>query len=78
MVRKNVYRLSNGLAEADRGVRLFNVAVLTKHHWPSHHDFRLNESQFEAFRAALTKQLVIIQGPPGNDEKNPRSKYVQE
>lgn len=31
----------------------------------SHYDFGLNESQNEAFHAALTRQLSIIQGPPG-------------
>lgn len=62
-----MYRLSNGLPRADRDVRFFNVQVLTNHHWPGHQNFRLNESQFAAFRVALTKQLVIIQGPPGND-----------
>lgn len=29
-------------------------------------NFGFNESQLLAFRAALTKEFVIIQGPPGN------------
>lgn len=42
-----------------------NVKVLNYDAWPPRDAFGLDESQFEAFRAALTKQFVIIQGPPG-------------
>lgn len=35
--------------------------------WPIHEISKLNESQSEAFHAALTKQLVVIQGPPGEN-----------
>lgn len=75
-VNKNVLPPSY-LAEADdaeykiRNVLEGNVAEILPVHmfrpqeWPPHWDFNLDESQFEAFRAALTKQIVVIQGPPG-------------
>ena len=33
--------------------------------WPRHEDLCLDESQYRAFRAALTNELAVIQGPPG-------------
>ena len=33
--------------------------------WPSAAELGLDEMQFEAFHAALTKEFAIIQGPPG-------------
>lgn len=36
--------------------------------WPTKEDFGYDESQFEAYRMALTKELVVIQGPPGKHE----------
>ena len=30
--------------------------------WPPAKDLRLNESQYEAFKAALTQEFVVIQG----------------
>lgn len=42
-----------------------NVAVLNEKSWPNKIYFGLDDSQFEALKAALTKQFVIIQGPPG-------------
>lgn len=67
LYRTKVYRLSNGLAASDPQLRTFDVRVLNKNHWPPgvHHHLGLDESQYEAFRAALTKQLAIIQAPPG-------------
>lgn len=41
------------------------VRILDEETWPSREFFKFDESQFEAFRAALTKQMVVIQGPPG-------------
>lgn len=57
-----MYRLTNGLS--GQKANSFFVKICEKA-WPSHKHFGLNQSQFEALRAALTKQLVIIQGPPG-------------
>lgn len=59
------YRLSNGLAATDPAAKSSLVKMLSEQEWPPCTDFKLDESQFEAFRAALTKQMVIIQGPPG-------------
>lgn len=58
-----VYEISNGLPDIEN--RMLSVEVLDEQQWPPREDFNLDESQFEAFRAALTKQLVVIQGPPG-------------
>lgn len=33
--------------------------------WPTADMIGLDANQYEAFKAALTKQFVIIQGPPG-------------
>lgn len=33
--------------------------------WPSADQLGFNDSQYEAFKMALTKEFVIIQGPPG-------------
>lgn len=61
-----VYRLPNGFPLTDPKAKSFNVQILNERGWPAYHHFALNESQYKAYRAALTKQLVIIQGPPGN------------
>lgn len=60
-----VYEISNGLPESDPEAETFSVDVLNKDEWPPREEFHLDESQYEAFRAALTKQMVVIQGPPG-------------
>ncbi|XP_050539011.1 NFX1-type zinc finger-containing protein 1-like [Daktulosphaira vitifoliae] len=39
--------------------------VLNDNSWPSKHELKLDEMQYEAFKAALQNELVIIQGPPG-------------
>lgn len=39
---------------------------LLSNHWPDKEDLNMDESQYDAFRAALTKKMVVIQGPPGN------------
>lgn len=41
------------------------VKILDKSTWPDRTYFGFDESQYEAFVAALTKQVAIIQGPPG-------------
>lgn len=63
-----MFRLSDGFTNARfyRMPTLTEVKVLNENAWPAHHNFDLNESQYEAFRAALTKQLAIIQAPPGD------------
>lgn len=43
------------------------VALLSDASWISANtDFGFNKSQFSAFKAALTSEFAIIQGPPGN------------
>lgn len=41
------------------------IPVLDEALWPDKTYFGLDGSQFDALKAALTKQFVIIQGPPG-------------
>lgn len=36
--------------------------------WPRKERLGLDESQMEAFQLAITKELAIIQGPPGTGE----------
>lgn len=58
------YIISNGLPNTDPEAKVSPVDMLSAR-WPPREDFNLDESQYEAFRAALTKQMVVIQGPPG-------------
>lgn len=66
LVENDWYWLSNGLPHNNPDVTFVETQVACLMHGtlPARL-FGLNESQYEAFRAALTKQLVIIQGPPG-------------
>lgn len=41
------------------------VRVLDEASWPDAPTFGLDPSQYTALKAALTKQMAIIQGPPG-------------
>lgn len=66
LTNDTVYRISNGFPDGDPQAKMSTVQILSNLEWPPSDDFNLDESQFEAFRAALTKQMVIIQGPPGN------------
>lgn len=61
------------LADEERapdGLRRQSVPVLDHNQWPSMETLGLDESQMEALRLALTKELAIIQGPPGTGEKH--------
>ncbi|XP_054723705.1 NFX1-type zinc finger-containing protein 1-like [Uloborus diversus] len=44
---------------------LTNVPVLMSDKWPSKEKFGFDDTQYEAFKAAITKEFSIIQGPPG-------------
>lgn len=57
-----VYSIANGF---DEHASHLPVEILQTDKWPPHTDFNLDETQYEAFRAALTKQIAVIQGPPG-------------
>ena len=41
------------------------VDILSSTNWPTQDRLHMNTSQFEAYKAALTKEFVLIQGPPG-------------
>lgn len=41
------------------------IKILNKDSWPDKEFFKFDDSQYDAFIAALTKQIAIIQGPPG-------------
>lgn len=65
LTKDTVYRISNGLPVSHPEARTIQLEVLNDQQWPPHDQFNLNESQYNGFRAALTKQLCVIQGPPG-------------
>nr|CAD7408893.1 unnamed protein product [Timema poppensis] len=41
------------------------VPVTDETKWPSAEDLNLDDSQYKAFKSALTNEFVVIQGPPG-------------
>lgn len=41
---------------------------LREAHWPKKEELELDDSQMKALELALTKELAIIQGPPGTGE----------
>ncbi|XP_026285880.1 NFX1-type zinc finger-containing protein 1 [Frankliniella occidentalis] len=43
----------------------FSVNLHHNESWPASSDLGLDESQYEAFRGALTQKVMLIQGPPG-------------
>ncbi|XP_064132257.1 NFX1-type zinc finger-containing protein 1 isoform X2 [Loxodonta africana] len=47
------------------GLRRPRVNVLDPTQWPSKEALKLDDSQMEALQFALTRELAIIQGPPG-------------
>lgn len=44
----------------------YNVELFNDCYWPSAKSLSLNETQYNAFKAGLTNEFCIIQGPPGN------------
>lgn len=65
LTNDSVYVISNGLPETNPERKISLVEIMSNQQWPPREDFNLDESQYAAFRAALTKQMVVIQGPPG-------------
>lgn len=58
------YDLASIAAESHMGsVKPFNPLNPTA--WPSEEQLGLDDSQLSALKLALTKELAIIQGPPG-------------
>lgn len=54
LINKSVYNVSG-----------YKFDLLIESSWPSPEQLKLNPSQHEAFKAALTNEFVVIQGPPG-------------
>lgn len=65
--RRDTYDLSS-VADPDYkdGIKPFHS--LREEAWPRMEELGLDESQMKAFQLALTKELAIIQGPPGTGE----------
>lgn len=49
------------------------VAICDFETWPNVDDVKLNNSQFQALKGALTKEFSVIQGPPGTGKVNSTS-----
>lgn len=60
-----------------RQTRLQNVFIMNDQLWPKSSYLGVDDSQFEAIKAALTKQLVVIQGPPGTGKTYVGLRIVQ-
>lgn len=54
VLKKLVYELST-----------FKVNLLEEDKWPTPDELKLNPSQHQAFKSALTNKFAVIQGPPG-------------
>lgn len=53
--------LENASFQLDR----YQIDMFHPQSWPSANRLNLNDTQYEAFKAGLTKEFCIIQGPPG-------------
>lgn len=58
------YDLSN-IAKNDHKNKVKPFDPLNETAWPSEEQLGLDESQLKALKLALTKELAIVQGPPG-------------
>ncbi|MEQ2177458.1 hypothetical protein GOODEAATRI_003729 [Goodea atripinnis] len=65
--RKDVYNLSP-VANPEHKNSIRPFSSLDTEAWPDMEELGLDESQMKAFQLALTKELAIIQGPPGTEE----------
>lgn len=54
--------------ERQRKKHLVPFDCLSEAGWPAMKELGLDDSQMKALRLALTKELAIIQGPPGTGE----------
>ena len=43
----------------------YSCSPLADETWPSAENLGLDQRQFEAYKACLTKEFAIVQGPPG-------------
>lgn len=55
------YVLKNAVYE----ISTFKVSLLEEDKWPTPGELKLNPSQHQAFKSALTNKFAVIQGPPG-------------
>lgn len=65
--RRDTYDLSS-VADPDYKDSIQPFHSLREEAWPRMEELGLDESQMKAFQLALTKELAIIQGPPGTGE----------
>lgn len=65
----NTHNILDGLPKSkycpEKSAPCKSVKIMDSLSWPDKDLFGLDESQFDALKAALTKQLTVIQGPPG-------------
>ncbi|XP_060803319.1 NFX1-type zinc finger-containing protein 1 [Amyelois transitella] len=64
----------------DHEVNLTNLSkftVLNEETWPSADQLGLNESQYQAYKLALTHEFTVIQGPPGTGKTYIGTKIAQ-
>ena len=65
--RGDIYNLSC-IADPPHKQSLPPFNSLNKEAWPKKESLGLDDSQMKAFQLAVTKELAIIQGPPGTGE----------
>lgn len=67
--RNDIYNL-DCIADPERKAKksLLPFHCLREAKWPTMEELGLDESQMKAMHLALTKELAIIQGPPGTGE----------
>ncbi len=65
--RNDTYNLS-AVADPECKDRLRPFPSLVEEAWPRREKLGLDQSQMRAFQLALTRELAIIQGPPGTGE----------
>lgn len=61
---KNISR-QNSVQSGELNFSVEKVPILKYSKWPSKEFLKLDRSQYEVLKAALTKEFTIIQGPPG-------------
>lgn len=67
--RGDLYDL-NCIADPEYKEKVLPFHSLEDAAWPKMEELGLDESQMKALQLALTKELAIIQGPPGTGELN--------
>lgn len=64
-----VYDFSS-IAEPGSKHKMRPFPALDERAWPRMEELGLDESQMKALQLALTKELAIVQGPPGTGESS--------